>query len=354
MSDQTKLSIYDLSFLEFSKTKIHWAEDRLRLRDSLGLYFLDFELLPWTVAILASPIGWVFGSVPRSSYGAAEPAIDVGPCQMAWTQQFFLEKNTLSKFRKELRNHGLIDKNIPFGLLPYDGGLLNPSPVGFNVGERPLNELWFRTYLIPRAEYSRESIARALSCLWRERGRFFLRPFEDALLNEMDWESRFMGVDEHDEAILFRNFYGGPTSSRDQKKQIEKLENFLKNIEIGGNINFLSMSPNFDDFALLIDYLPSMNFISDYDAMNNNQRNVDIVNALRSRLVRKLGWPVFINSVRTARLRAIERFMKGPKPPPGLLPFDAIVEMDLFLKDAMEKYPSYWGRSWDDIWKIEK
>jgi hypothetical protein len=32
------------------------------------------------------------------------------------------------------------------------------------------------------------------------------------------------------------------------------------------------------------------------------------------------------------------------------LPFDAVVEIDAFLCVMAQRYPSYFGSGWDDIW----
>lgn len=141
-------STHEIQFSELKKTPLHWAENELRLSAGLALYFLDFEFLPWTAAVLVAPRNHVFSSAPRSSYAAGELSVDAGPQQVAWTQPFFIDKATPRKFRKELKLHGLTEQEIPYGLLSYDGELLG-TPMGFNKKERPLTSLWFRTFLIP-------------------------------------------------------------------------------------------------------------------------------------------------------------------------------------------------------------
>ncbi|MFZ6681714.1 hypothetical protein [Undibacterium sp. Tian12W] len=339
-------------FKDLKKSCIHWAEDELRSRDELMLYFLDFEKLPWTAAILAAPRNHVLSSAPRSSYEAAEVAVDIGLQQSSWTQSFFIDKETRIKFKKELSSHDLTERNIPYGLLPFDGGLLNPPHTGFNKKERPLIPLWFRTYLLPKTPEARENLTRVLHQYVAERGIFFVRPFDDEALASTDWQSRFLGCDEHEEAILFWNLYEGSESAQKEHIQLERLENVLAELEKGASIDFTSMSPNFDDFSFQISYpYAAVNYLKDYDAMNRGQRNIDLVNALRAHLIRRLEWPVFIHSALVCRERAIERFKRGPKPPSGLLKFNAIEEIDLFLEAMKKKYPSYWQSSWDDVWR---
>ena len=352
MSFPLLLSTAELQFSDFKKTSLHWAEDELRSRDTLMLYFLDFEKLPWTAAIVAAPRNHVLVSVPRSSYDTAEIAVDAEPQQASWIQSFFIDKETRKKFKKELASHELTAQNIPYGLLAFDGDFLSPSSIAYNKKERPLNPLWFRTYLIPRTPDARTNLTQVLREYIAERGMFFVRPFDDEKLFNSDWQERFLGVDDHDEAVLFRNMYGGPESAKKDSIQIEMLEHILAELDNGILLDFLSMSPNLDDFSFQISY-PYVfgNYPKDYDAMNRGQRHVDLVNALRAHLVRRLEWPVFIQSARAGRETAIERIKKGPKPPAGLLKFNAVEEMDLFLQSMQEKYPSYWQSSWDDVWR---
>ncbi|MFZ6712342.1 hypothetical protein [Undibacterium sp. TC9W] len=347
------LSIKDIQFSDLKRPQLHWAEEELRANDKLMLYFLDFEKLPWTAAILVAPGNHVLVSVPRSSYDTAEIAVDVGPQQASWTQSFFTDKQTRVKFKKELLSHGLTEQDIPHGLLAFDGGLLNPQSTGFNKKERPLNPLWFHSYLIPKTPDARANLTQVLHEYMAERGIFFVRPFDDEQLLNTDWQERFLGAHEHEEAILFRNMYGGAETARKDSMQIEMLENVLEDLDKGASLDFLAMSPNSDDFSLQISY-PYVfgNYPKDYDAMNRGQRHVDLVNALRAHLIRRLEWPVFIQAARACRAGAIDRLNKGPKPPLGLLRFEVIEELDFFLQTMRQKYPSYWQSSWDDVWRI--
>ncbi|MES2041210.1 MAG: hypothetical protein V4495_25610 [Pseudomonadota bacterium] len=210
-----------------------------------------------------------------------------------------------------MASHELTAQNIPYGLLAFDGGLLSPSSIAYNKKERPLNPLWFRTYLIPRTPDARKNLTQVLREYIAERGIFFIKPFDDEKLLNTDWQERFLGGDEHEDAVLFRNMYGGAESAHKDSIQIAMLENVLVELEKGNPLDFLSTSPNLDDFSFQISYPYSVvNYLKDYDAMNRGQRHNDLVNALRAHLVRRLEWPVFIQSARAGRETAIERFKK--------------------------------------------
>jgi hypothetical protein len=185
---------------------------------------------------------------------------------------------------------------------------------------------------------------------WEERGEFFLRRYDDQELAKTDWSDRFMGDDSHPEALLFRNIHLGSNGHLKSSLQIAMLKTFIENSS-GHRFAFSDTGPHFNDSVLHIGYAPLATMLTkEYVAMNQAERNVDMVNALRSHVVRILQWPVFIQGAINGRARAIERFSKGPQVPPCTLPFDAVEELDEFLDVMKEKFPSYWGSNWDDIW----
>jgi hypothetical protein len=349
--DDSAIVIKQLGFSDLKgKPNIHWAEEELRPAHGLGIYFLDFESLPWTAAIVASPRDHVLVSLPQNSVDLNDALENLGPHQASWISPFVTSLEIRKQFLKELKMHGLASKVFPQGFLPYDGDLIDAPPVGFNEKVRALNNLWFRSYLIPRTVEARTNFALAMRVFWEERGHFFLRRFEDHKLLSEDYADRFMGGDPHYEALLFRNIYLGSNGQLQSNPQIAILESFIEKFP-DNPIDFSDASPNFNEWVLQIGYsmFPAISK-REYVAMSQAERNVDKVNSLRSHIVRLLQWPVFIQGAIIGRSRAMERFSKGPQVPSGILPYDVIEEIDEFLRLMKEKFPSYWSNIWDDIW----
>jgi len=345
-----------ISWSDISGSGPYWPEEKLRRSGEVAVHYLDFEFLPWTAALVAAPLDHVFASAPRSSGFLIEEAVDVGPLQARWTRQAS-RAGELKMFRKELRKAGIKEQQIREGSLPFEGDLESGNRLRFAKDLRPVSDFWFRAYLIPQEDSRKARLNQVLQNLAAERGEYFVRRFPDRELERLaasGWTYPYSSESATREAYLFHFLTGadsgpaGPAKER-EKHCIALLRNAIEDGEAGKPIDFASLTPAVDDL-----WEPSLAFPSpeSHHAWPRSIRSADAISALRLRLIRLLGWPIFFYRTALHWEAANDRFRNGPKGAEPLS-FDPLQEMSEYLDGVRRNYPSYRSPPLEAAWSGE-
>jgi hypothetical protein len=252
----------------------------LRSPAVVNVWYTDVEPLGYVSALVAAPVGASFLRMPLPHVNYAVMHACDSKRRLAWMSNLANSETTARTFSRFASRCGLKKRQIPFGAIAYlghDMGREEQWAQGVWPG-------WFRVYALPLQSVQNGSFVAALGRYIEAGEDFTLRPCEASSLGE---QGRVL---QHDD-LTSSLFVDGVDGSSD--KDVARFARLLGTIDselAHPWISIPSLSPGFQpqDCRLWL-----ANVV--LGQRNEHTQMLEELSARRARLIRVLGWPLFVD-----------------------------------------------------------